>query len=380
MKKSILILLAAVLFAFQNPFEENSTEKPKEINGIIIYNLPVIEENQTQKTAIIPISTNENNETNESNTTSLEINTTYEEIFVNSIKTLKPSVDVAIVIDKKLFNPYLLSIINSLNSYFIYKKVDFNLSVYDINETDEALKHKNIIYYTYNTNILNSLTPYTQNNFYFPLINKNDTEINTTNFYFGGIDYISQLNKLSELIEQNNIIAINDGTLTSQKLYSLESQFFEVTPMGFHEINYEDLNNSYLFLNTSPQKSVQILSDLYYKNINPKLILSTQINYSPILIALTQKEALNKLIVANSIINPPLELTDINRLLASDIKFNWLNYSASVLCNDIYNKFSEGDQYFMNDFSLYIFNNQINFKTKLYQVVFKAFKEIYFLP
>lgn len=379
MKKSILILLAAILFAFQNPFEENTTEKPKNINGIIIYNLPIIEENQTKKTAIIPVLPNENNETNESNVSS-QTNTTYEEIFVNSVKTVKPSLDVAIVIDKKLFNPYLLSIINSLNSYFIYKKVDFNLSVYDINETDKALKHKNIIFYTYNTNFLNSLVNVNQNNFYFPMINKSDTEINTTNFYFGGIDYKSQLNKLSDFIEQGNIVAINDGTLTSQKLYSLESQLFEIIPIGFHEINYEDLNNSYIFLNTSPQKTVQILSDLYYKNINPKLILSTQINYSPILIALTQKEALNKLIVANSIINPPLELLDINRLLSSDIKFNWLNYSASVLCNDIYNKFSGGDQYFMNDFSLYMFNNQINFKTKLYQVVFKAFKEIYFLP
>ena len=379
MKKSILILLAAILFAFQNPFEENTTEKPKNINGIIIYNLPIIEENQTKKTAVIPVLPNENNETNESNVSS-QTNTTYEEIFVNSVKTVKPSLDVAIVIDKKLFNPYLLSIINSLNSYFIYKKVDFNLSVYDINETDKALKHKNIIFYTYNTNFLNSLVNVNQNNFYFPMINKSDTEINTTNFYFGGIDYKSQLNKLSDFIEQGNIVAINDGTLTSQKLYSLESQLFEIIPIGFHEINYEDLNDSYIFLNTSPQKTVQILSDLYYKNINPKLILSTQINYSPILIALTQKEALNKLIVANSIINPPLELLDINRLLSSDIKFNWLNYSASVLCNDIYNKFSGGDQYFMNDFSLYMFNNQINFKTKLYQVVFKAFKEIYFLP
>ena len=383
MKKLLLIILSVFLFADTNPFEseQNITEKPKEINGIIIYNLPVIEENQTHKTLIIKATSNEKNETNESNITSGETNATYEEIFANSIKTVKPSLDVAVVIDKKLFKPYLLSIINSLNSYFIYKKVDFNLSIYDINETNDALKHKNIIFYTYNTNILNSLSMYNQNNFYFPMINKNDTEINATNFYFGGIDYKSQLNKLSELIAQdNNIIAINDGTLISQKLFATESQYFEITPIGFQEINYGNLNDSYVFLNTSPQKSVQVLSDLYYKNINPKLILSTQINYSPILIALTQKEALNKLIVANSIINPPLELTDINKLLSSDIKFNWLNYSASVLCNKIYNKFSEGDKYFMNDFSLYMFNNQINFKTKLYQVVFKAFKEIYFLP
>ena len=137
-----------------------------------------------------------------------------------------------------------------------------------------------------------------------------------------------------------------------------------------------DLNNSYIFLNTSPSKSAQILSNIYYKNINPNLILSTQINYSPLIIALTQKEALNKFIVANSILNVPKELIDINMLLNSDIKFNYLNYAANILCNKIYNETTKSDYFYMNDFLIFIFNNQIEYHTKLYQVVFKAFKEI----
>ncbi len=381
MRKILILILSVFLFADQNPFEpeQNTTDKARNINGIIIYNLPVIEENKTKTdTSSSQIPSYENDETNESYV-SRETNATYEEVFINTIKTVKPSLDIAVVIDKKLFKPYLSSIINSLNSYLIYKNVEFNLNIYDVNEIQKALEHKNIIFYTYNTNTLNELSQY-NNNFYFPMINKYDTDINNTNFYFGGIDYKSQINKLNSLITQNNVIAINDATLTSQKLYAMETEFFNVKAYAYRRIYYNILNNSYVFLNTSPQKSVRILANIYYKNIKPKLILSTQINFTPVLIAISQSEALKKLIIANSIINPPLELVDINKLLLSDIKFNWLNYSASILCNNIYNKFSGGDEYLMNDFSVYMYDNQINFKTKLYQVVFKAFKEIYSLP
>lgn len=412
MKKLILLLLFLIAYS-----------KPLEIDGIKIYNFPQINEINTTKTIEINntklkslTKTNEinaslknnetnisleNNETNislennktniylENNQTniSLENNetnisktpeiipTTYEKIFDSNIKTIKPKIDIAVLINKQKFKKYLPSIINSLNAYFIYKHAEYNLSVYDINQTNQALKHKNIIVYTYNPNNIKKFINY-NNNLYFPMINKNETNITKPNFYFGGINYISQIKKLSLLTDMNKTIVINDNTLTSKLVFSIENKFFNTIPFEWNQINYNDLNNSYVFLNTAPQKSIQILSNIYYKNINPILILSTQINYNPMLIALTQPQALTKLILANSIINPPKELVDIDLLLDSDIKFNWLNYSANILCNKIYNTATNSDSYFMNDFLIFIFNNQINYKTQLYQIVFNAFKKI----
>jgi len=341
------------------------------IDGITIYNLP-----QTQKNYINPfeyhtlnIKENENNESN--------ITITFEETFNSNIKSIKPKIDIAVIINKTLFKKYLPSIINSLNAYFLYKNCSFNLTVYDINQTKKALKHKNIIYYTYNPNDVYKFKDY-NNTFYFPIINKYEVNFSKPNFFFGGIDYNAQVKKLSYLIETNKTIAINEDTITSKKILNIEKKFFKITSFMDNNINFKTLNNNYVFLNTSPQKSVQILSNIYYQNISPNLILSTQINYSPLLISLTQQEALNKLIIANSIINPPKELADINMLLNSDIKFNWLNYSASILCNKIYNSQSEGDTYLMNDFLIYMFDNQINYKTNLYQIAFKGFKKILF--
>jgi len=371
MKKYLLILFSTFLFAKTT------------IDGITIYNLPSY--NKTNETNITKqlnvqsynesntINPYETNETNETNNTQI---VTFEEIFNSNIKTIKPSIDIAVIIDKKLFSKYLPSIINSLNSYFLYKHTEFNLTVYDINQTQEALKHKNIIFYTYDPNSVYALRDY-NNTFYFPMINQNDINVTNSNFYFGGINYESQIKKLGSLIEDTNYtIAINDDTLTSQKLFSIENKTFNAIPYNYQNINFNDLNNTYVFLNTSPQKSAQILSNIYYQNVEPNLILSTQINYTPLLIALTQTEALNKLIIANSIINPPKELADINMLLNSDIKFNWLNYASDILCNKIYNDYSKGDIYFMNDFLVYIFNNQINYNTELYQIIFKGFKKI----
>jgi len=369
MKKYLLIFFSTFLFA-------NTI-----IDGITIYSLPPYNETNTTNSTKQFTKTTSYNKVNEINTSnSNEINetnktVTFEEIFNANIKTVKPHIDIAVLIDKKLFKKYLPSIINSLNSYFLYKNSDFNLSVYDINQTQEALKHKNIIYYTYNPNDVYKFKDY-NNTFYFPIINKNEVNFSKSNFFFGGINYYSQIKKLSFLIETNNTIAINENTITSKIILYFEKKFFKITSFMENNINYKSLNNNYIFLNTSPQKSAQILSNLYYQNIEPNLILSTQINYSPLLISLTQQEALNKLIIANSIIHLPKQLADINMLLNSDIKFNWVNYSANILCNKIYNNITKGDIYFMNDFSTYIFDNQINYKTNLYQIIFNGFKKI----
>ena len=357
--KYLIIFLSTLLFA--------STE----IDGITIYNLPKIEEPATNPFEYNKLNLNitslDNNESN--------VTVTFEEIFNSNIKSIKPSIDIAILIDKKQFKKYLPSIINSVNAYFLYKNSDFNLSVYDINQTQEALKHKNIIYYTYSPKDVYKFKDY-NNTFYFPIINSNDINFSKNNFYFGGIEYKKQIKKLSFLIDTNYTVAINENTLTSQKIFSIEKEFFNVIPYEYNHIKLNNLNRKYIFLNTSPEKSAQIISGIYYQNIVPNLILSTQINYSPMLISLIQNPALNKIIIANSILNPPKELIDINMLLNSDIKFNWLNYSTNILCNKIYNNYTQGDIYFMNDFLVNIFAHQINYKTNLYQIIFKGFKKI----
>jgi hypothetical protein len=386
MKKIIIFLISVFLFA-----EELYFEMPK-----IIDKTNTSDQNQTLTHAKNSIDSNitdtnlsqnsflsyENN-TTEYNTTNKENNVTIipeEEItFEDNFVSLKPHLQVCVIIDKKKFFKYTPSIINSLNSYLIYKNIEYNLSVHDINEPLENITQNcsDILVYTLDKNYIKNLNEYNTTRFYIPIFNKNEIEVNSTNIYFGGIDYKAQINKLANFIDDNKAIAINENTALSNKLFNYETELnLTVIPYEYPNINYNDLNNSYVFFNTRTAKTAQVLSKITYKELETKLQLAPQINYDPLLIGITQPDDVKKLLIANSIINPPLLIEDYNLLVDSDIKYNWLNYSSNILLNKIYNLQTGGDEFYMNDFKTYIFDNQILYKIKLYQIINGAFKPI----
>ena len=315
------------------------------------------------------------NETNQSS----EINSTNEEVVSldDEFVSLTPKINICVLINKNKFYKFIPSIINSLNSYLLYKNVDYNLSVYDINITIESLQNcNNIFVYSLKKDFIANLQNYPNKNFFIPLFYKDDLNISSQNIYFGGIDYKNQINMLSSYIDDDSAVAINDNTNLSNKLFNIESNLLKIYPFNYPKINYKFLNNKFIFFNTTAGKTAQILSQITYENIDTKLQLTTQINYNPILIGITQPQDIDKLLIANSIINYPLALEDINLLLNTDIKFNWLNYASNILLNKVYNLQTNGDEFFMNDFKIYIFNNQINYKTNLYQIINGGFKKI----
>ncbi len=409
MKKIIILMLMNLAFAnninFINPFESNIssqnnplmknvnktikndvnntdtniTQNKQETNvsKITYINTPdknITDTNVSQKTKLTEINVSkETNATEESNKSIIQT-----ENFEDTFKSLKPNIKLAIVIDKKFFKKYLSSIINSVNAYFLYKNVNYTIQVFDENNLTDALNYQYIMFYAINPNMIYALHNF-KNNFYLPIININDIETNSSaNIYFGGINYKNQIKKLSAFIQTDkNIVTINSDTYISHKLSNIEKKEFNLTVMNYPNINYVDLNNSYIFFNTAASKTAQILSNINYKNIQPNLEFSAQINYDPLLIEITQPQDVEKLIIANSILNVPDILEDYNQLLNSDIEFNWLNYSSTLLANKIYNQSTNTNEFYLNDFRLYIFDNQINYKTKLYQIVNNSFRVIY---
>jgi len=390
MKKIIFLLLAVLAFGSDliNPFETNTSENnstsvdiptpfdmlnKSENNTALITDNNITEINKS----VIDNKTNETNATaslQENNISKTNIQT---EDFKDSFKTLSPDIKIAVVIDKIFFRKYLSSIINSLNSYFLYKNVNFTIQVFDENNLTKALNYKYIIFYAVNPDTVTSLINF-KNNFYLPIINKNNIETNNSNIYFGGINYKDQINNFIKFIQPaKRIIIINSNTYISNRLYKLETKEFNATVMQYQNIDYNELNNSYIIFNTAASKTAQILSNINYKNITPDLEFSAQINYDPLLIEITQPQDVGKLIIASSIINVPSVLEDYNQLLNSDIEFNWLNYSSTLLANKIYNQVTGNGEFYLNDFKLYMFDNQINYKTKLYQIIDNSFRVIY---
>jgi SRSO17 transposase len=77
-------------------------------------------------------------------------------------------------------------------------------------------------------------------------------------------------------------------------------------------------------------KSSILLSQIRGKDLKPYRILSTQLNYNPLIISLTQRADRTKLVFANSIGKVDEELEENISLLGADIKYNWVNYSTLI--------------------------------------------------
>ncbi|GAX87210.1 conserved hypothetical protein [Lebetimonas natsushimae] len=296
------------------------------------------------------------------------------EIFNENFYSQNSKVSFALIVDKQKFFKYLPSIVNSINVYLIQKGVDFNISLYNNDINISAIPQNYIIDIETNKSKILTFGDYNKT-FFIPTFNKNDFNQTFENVYFGGLNFKDQINLFNNFIN-DRLFTISQNNQISKKLlyYETKNPFF-VRNFYFPDINYNDLNNSFTILNTDISKSAQVLSTITSKEIEPFLVFSPQLCYSPAIIFLTQKKDREKLIIANSIINPPLEINDYATLLNSDIKYNWLNYATDILVNKIYNMQNAEDMFYMNDFHIYIFENQINYKTKLYKVD-TSFKEV----
>ncbi len=92
------------------------------------------------------------------------------------------------------------------------------------------------------------------------------------------------------------------------------------------------------------------MSQLTLYDTNATNVLSTQINYDPLLLSMTQYRDRKDMVVANSITEHNNVLIETNALLGNDIVYDWINYTTTI-----------GVDYF---YSL-ITNEERTYKTKL---------------
>ena len=292
---------------------------------------------------------------------------------------------VALLVPRKVIGSYANSVANAVLSYLLYSKKHFVFEVFDSqSQTKEALtlalqkiKHKG-----YKV-IIAPLTPEGANLLagierealvYVPTVNIEDIRVENPNFVYGGIDYKVQIDALSQYA-QNKIVIFGDGSMLAKKLSDY-----------IHEVRLEDIvyskeiknvkaNLSYLFkrnaklkdasifLNMPVVQSALVASQLSRYKVPYKQILSTQVNYSPLLFTLTQIQDREKFYIANAIGRAPFALQDLNALMGSDIRYNWIDYASSI-----------GMDYFLKDvfalggervFSEELFAQQVYYNTEI---------------
>ena len=291
-------------------------------------------------------------------------------------------IKLAMLVPQKVIRRYAISTVNSTLAYLLYKKYNFDLKIYNSGDESE-------------TSLLNSLSkirddgykyilaPLTENGakivvqnadglvVYIPTVNKNVINNPNPNIIFGGINYNNQIQKL--LTYATNKVAIfsdnsgianelnNDIQNNAQRIVYMKQ--FKNSKVNFKKILKwnKRLDNSSIFLNLPLVKASLLASQLRVYDRTPYNLLSTQINYNPMILTLTQYKDRQALLIANSIGKTNDEITISSTLLDSDIEYNWVNYSTSLGVDLLYNNYVLQDG--RRSFSEEVSNGQVEYET-----------------
>ncbi len=287
------------------------------------------------------------------------VNQVEDKVVDNKIEfdTTKVKMKIAFIYPSNLVSKYAKSSIGTVSGYLSHQNSDYELVVIDtesenaskISSAFEEVKEANIknVIALFTPNAIPTLNNVVSNDFkvYLPLIEKKDISSSNENLIFGSISYDDQIKKLMDYSSSNNVMFYQNTYLSSKlrKAYdSIASNVRYKKEISKDENNFKNivtgsgLNDSTLFLNTDIVKSSLILSQMRSYDVYPKVIFSTQLNYDPLLMTLTQDKDREKLIVANSIDVVDKELKDNIATFGGNIQYEWVDYSTLVGINYLY--------------------------------------------
>lgn len=295
---------------------------------------------------------------------------------------------IALLLPYKKIGKYASSTTNAAFAYMMTKSHAFTLKGYKVeseerSDLQSALSKIQEDGFNYviapltneGANNIISLDP--EVNIYFPTINKNDINASSAYFLFGGIDYQAQSDMLLKKAV-SPLVIFSDKSPTGQKLAFYQEERFK-NPISLETeealssqeemsvyknfqkkaekkdtIKYfisgrtsnlehylkenEKIVNGSFFINTPIIKSGMIMSQLTLYDTNATNILSTQINYDPLLLSMTQYIDRKDMLIANSITEQNGVLIETNSLLGNDIVYDWINYTTTVGIDYFYNE------------------------------------------
>ncbi|QSZ41896.1 hypothetical protein GJV85_07185 [Sulfurimonas aquatica] len=318
---------------------------------------------------------------------------------------------VAILLPYKKIGKYASSTTNATFAYLITKSHPFMLKSYKI-ESEESLDIQKALEQIQADGFEYIIAPLTmqgaeniaeidpQINIYFPTINKNDMNTSSPFLSFGAIDYMAQSKALLKE-SVSPLVIFSDKSSVGKKLSTYQyKQFFtedevdlndtdqslyidvtedenleeeiekkaiqyyiskRTTNIESHLKENEKIVNGSFFINTPIIKTGMIMSQLTLYDVNATNVLSTQINYDPLLLSMTQYNDRKNMIVANSITEHNNVLIETNSLLGNNIVYDWINYSTTVGIDYFYS-LSTNEQ---RAYSIRVEDNQMQYTTEL---------------
>ncbi|WP_108063798.1 hypothetical protein [Poseidonibacter lekithochrous] len=264
---------------------------------------------------------------------------------------------IAFIYPSKVVGKYAKTAMNTMLGYFEYKKINYDIKVFDslnedpinVNNAFSEIRDSGF------TKVIALFSPKAVDtvhladtydlDVYLPLTNKNDVFSVNDNFIYGGISYDDQISRLLAYSNVKNSMFYQNSFLSKKLKFKYENIVDDIKIIkevkkkrnNFKNlVDDERLNGNTIFLNTGIVKTSILLSQLRAYEIEPRVVLSTQVNYNSKLIALTQKKDRLNFIVANSIDLVDSALLDTLASYGSDVVYNWVDYSTLVGINYLY--------------------------------------------
>lgn len=293
-------------------------------------------------------------------------------------------IKIAVLIPQKTIKKYAITSVNAVMSYLLYQNYSFDLNVFNSGDEKEESIRKALsdiqaggYHYIIAPVTAEGATIIAANvrdtMVFIPTLHKNSVALAGENIVFGGIDYDQQISLLSKHANER-VGTFEDGSSLSFQLNALvkknsERVFYEKR-VESSKANFKSmfkgntsLNSASFYLNTPLVTSSLIASQLRANSIYPHALLSTQINYNPLLLTLTQYEDRDNMFIANSIQKTPAKLEEINTLFGHDIVYDWVNYATSIGADLLATHFF-GNQT-QRVFKEQLINNQIVYNTRI---------------
>lgn len=335
-------------------------------------------------------------------------------IFNLGFTVINKKIKIALLLPYNKIGKYASSTTNASFAYLITKNQSFELKSYKIESEskediedaldkieDDGFTHVIAPLTLSGAEIVAEIDP--EINIFFPTINKNDSTSDSKYLYFGGIDYRAQ----SDILLQEAVsplVIFHDKSAIGEKLSLYEEDKFqyetientqtESEPSVFfqEEIkpepkkvkiedrttlkysiarnitnlenilkNNENIQKGSFFINTPIVKTSMIMSQLTLYDANATNILSTQINYDPLILSMTQYSDRKNMVIANSITEHNNVLTETNSLLNNDIEYDWINYSTTVGMDYFFNMITNEDR----EYNIALVDNQVIYPIEL---------------
>ncbi len=307
-------------------------------------------------------------------------------------------IKIAMILPTKRIGKYAASTMNAAFAYLMTKHNPFELKSYSIasenaQDVQNALQQAQDDGFNY---IIAPMTPQGIQNLidqnpsaqiYVPTLQKDRFVNAPSQFIFGGINYKKQIDALLEYASAPLVIFSDKSSVGKRLAQYQQERFFDTADskrvkkyfIGRKTTNlapYLKYNRGVVggtfFINTPIVKTSMILSQLTLYDTYPQHVLSTQINYNPLLLTMTQYTDRKNLLIANSLTVQNDDVLESNDIVNNNIAYDWINYSTTVGV-DYFFSLITGDE---RVYDIPMDDNQMLYDVKIVKPLYHSFSTV----